>query len=288
MGRTKQFLLILLIMLFLLPAQTAFSYDARLHPIITRYALGYNAQYEEYWFPEHMEYTLGEDGINVEQYLSKEEVAAKIEEGSYAEDIPMGLRARTHFYDPVNEIGLTDLPPGIPQHQDHAMSRARDGVEFDYSWTDARDYYFKALTTEVKEGENGRDWYFAQTFRALGQVLHLLQDMAVPAHVRNDCHFPPRVFQSGGKDMYENWTGDPRDELGQPVPLTFTGYPVVEYAKLNSSDEEHSMEKFWDTNIGSATFGKGLAEFTNHNFLSRDTNFDAIKDKDGNWKIDTW
>jgi hypothetical protein len=50
-------------------------------------------------------------------------------------------------------------------------------------WSDARDYYYWALTsTSNKERES----YFAKTFQALGQVLHLNQDVSVPAHVRND------------------------------------------------------------------------------------------------------
>lgn len=55
-----------------------------------------------------------------------------------------------------------------------------------YSWISARESYrdaFEALrhnehvTWEIK---------LAETFRSLGQVMHLIQDMAVPAHTRND------------------------------------------------------------------------------------------------------
>jgi hypothetical protein len=56
----------------------------------------------------------------------------------------------------------------------------RDGQ--DMGWDDARRYFSLALkaTTNTEREAN-----YAKTFQALGQVLHLLQDMAVPAHTRN-------------------------------------------------------------------------------------------------------
>ncbi len=46
-----------------------------------------------------------------------------------------------------------------------------------WSWNDARDYYFKALTSQTKAE---RDEYWGKTFRALGQVMHLIQDWPIP------------------------------------------------------------------------------------------------------------
>ncbi len=57
----------------------------------------------------------------------------------------------------------------------------RDGQ--DMGWDNARSYFYEALTSTdhaVKEAK------FVKSFRAVGMVMHLLQDMAVPAHVRND------------------------------------------------------------------------------------------------------
>lgn len=45
-------------------------------------------------------------------------------------------------------------------------------------WSDARDYFYKALTAT---NNNDRETYFAKTFQAIGQVLHMLEDMSVPA-----------------------------------------------------------------------------------------------------------
>lgn len=50
-------------------------------------------------------------------------------------------------------------------------------------WDIARRAYFDALT---KGTSAERDQNLAKTFQALGQVVHLVQDLAVPAHVRDD------------------------------------------------------------------------------------------------------
>jgi hypothetical protein len=50
-------------------------------------------------------------------------------------------------------------------------------------WDNARKYFYSALTSP---GKAIREDSYAKTFQAVGQVMHLLQDMAVPAHVRND------------------------------------------------------------------------------------------------------
>ncbi len=252
--RVKQSLLIpLMLILSLLPARAAFSYNANLHPLITREAINLLGEGEDNSLANYLRGNLGfENGLNERfrgpdklegggTYFNTRTVQGWIERGSLVEDWPMGLRARTHFYDPVNEIGLTDLPPVIPQHQDHAMSRARDGINFDYSWVDAREYYYRALTSQTKEE---RDENFARTFRALGQVIHLIEDMAVPAHTRNDNHAPI----IGGTDFYER---------------TIRNIPQGATGEAKSFDR---LDYYWDSDTG-----EGLAEYTNYNLISDET-----------------
>lgn len=81
-----------------------------------------------------------------------------------------------------------------------------------YSWTRGREAYIAALT--AKDGTK-RNNLFARTFRSLGQVVHVLQDMAVPAHVRNDMrghlYFQKYLIQKYGlKNKYSphKWIGN--------------------------------------------------------------------------------
>ncbi|BCO30781.1 hypothetical protein TspCOW1_08840 [Thiohalobacter sp. COW1] len=48
-----------------------------------------------------------------------------------------------------------------------------------------------------------RKAYWATTFRALGDVLHLIQDMAQPQHTRNDLH---NTDYGHGERVYEKYT----------------------------------------------------------------------------------
>src|SRR5206468_6677643 len=55
------------------------------------------------------------------------------------------------------------------------------------SWNDARSSYLQALTDS---SDTLRLLAQIETFRALGGVMHLIQDLSNPAHVRNDSHLP--------------------------------------------------------------------------------------------------
>jgi len=68
------------------------------------------------------------------------------------------------------------------------ISPAPDGEKIslnkqEMNWDNAREYFRLALTESDK---NVRENNFAKTFQSIGQVMHLMEDMAVPAHVRND------------------------------------------------------------------------------------------------------
>ncbi len=147
--------------------------------------------------------------------------------GSWREDNPIGWRAVHHFENPVApaygyERYLTDLscPDGIST-EPSALDRAENADDNweGYSWEDAKEYYYLALTSQNKAA---RDKYFAMTFRAVGQVLHLLQDMGTPAHVRNDSHVLPGFYgtetEIRGKDSVlttEHASGFKKERKGQ-------------------------------------------------------------------------
>jgi hypothetical protein len=83
-----------------------------------------------------------------------------------------------------------------------------------YSWISAKNFYYQA----VKTGSNA---LWAKTFRALGQVMHLLADSAVPAHVRNDPHLA---------DPYEKWVANNFGNI-KPKFLNNTSYKAINTLK---------------------------------------------------------
>lgn len=179
---------------------------------------------------------------------------SKEEDNSF--DIPP-VRARHHFYDPTNGNGLVSplcsffLGGCIP-----SLTWGYDHPNNDFSWTKAREEMYIGLTGKnfnevaVAPTEEQRKEYSQKMFRSVGQVMHLVQDLAQPAHVRNDAHPPIGLYLAG--DLYEKYT------LEKYRDSWTTDYPTVNLSQFSS---------YWNA-------PQGLAFFTNKNFISQDTNFD--------------
>lgn len=116
--------------------------------------------------------------------------------GAVAEDQPIS-RTLHHFWSPQTDQPLNKgfyaamnlaTAPDWGQTGDRQASWLYQGK---FSWNQAIEAY--------RQGD------LEKAFVNLGHVLHLLQDMTVPAHVRNDPH------ELG--DSYENWVWQNRDQL---------------------------------------------------------------------------
>jgi hypothetical protein len=99
-------------------------------------------------------------------------------------------RFQNHFHDPlkIDGEGLSDLQTQTQMSclewaQNSTAQSAPDTPEGDQSWPTLRQLYYDALTAG---NETDRSAKFAQLFKGLGHQMHLVQDMAVPPHVRDD------------------------------------------------------------------------------------------------------
>jgi len=195
---------------------------------------------------------------------------ARFEDG--AVDEPCSSRPKHHFFDPVHDrpLSYSILSLGI-KSPDWALEDRDDLPDQEFSLRHARDYLFDALTTV--DVQRRRESY-GLMFQSLGQIVHHIEDMAQPQHVRNDMHLAIPENASYGcqllnllKDpsLYEQYTHD----RGENIPGGF--YADVMFAKARD---------FWATETQGANrgTGAGLAEFTNNNFVSKDTNFALLPD----------
>lgn len=247
------------------------------------------------------------EGINT--VVDQMSIIDWLQSGAELEDNP-ACRASNHFHDPLkdwDESGLTDTHWlvnlvcwgfGLGQYPSDKINSnitwatgykapsikedEENGVrEFNKEdWDSAREYYFSYLTgkdfsgEEIAPDKDARNTYMAKGFIALGHVLHLLQDMAVPAHVRND-------FSQGHTDIFPD---------SQSTPWRWFGNWFENYVKKNNSAtwfnesaggvlNDISLTNFWDTEEydGSVPITDenmlGLAEYTNLNFVSAYTIF---------------
>jgi len=136
-----------------------------------------------------------EESISVrEQFPDSANVRSSISQlfqtGARVED--NFLRPRHHFYDSINNRPLTVFglaigrtSPDWALEDNGQLTGAFEGPQR-FSFADARQYMLQALTST---SENDRKANFGLMFQTLGQVIHHIQDMAQPQHVRNDAHF---------------------------------------------------------------------------------------------------
>ncbi len=96
-------------------------------------------------------------------------------------------------------------------------------------------------------------------FRSIGHIIHHVQDMAQPEHVRDDPHLIiPWIDLPVDPSLYEHYTFE-KIESGQLNSMLGSAVAPVHLSNARS---------YWDNNAMD-----GMAEFTNANFLSKDSNF---------------
>jgi len=212
--------------------------------------------------------------------------------GSQFEDVP-GTRSFNHFFDPTRGIPLTTIVGkpgtvlGLPNLkspdwtlQDPSSEDAGSAQEFSYK--NARDYFYDALTAPQ---QSGRDADWGKVFQSIGQIIHHPQDMAQPQHVRNDAHCDSplcalaNVITLGTLGIYN----PSRYEKHTSIGLTFSGDPVRQVIQQLASTADGNSIYPGPNNANISVFntprkffvgaGKGIAEYTNANFVSQGTNF---------------
>lgn len=137
-------------------------------------------------------------------------------DGGYSADEPERYMSWRHFYNPLPGKGtsyFSDLPSddsvivdvfsaevmGETNPHVNAKSWALSHPDNKYDWVDGANSIEAAFT------QNQADQSFAVAWRSIGQTLHLLCDMTVPAHVRNDSHpaTSTGLFDDARADAYE-------------------------------------------------------------------------------------
>lgn len=179
--------------------------------------------------------------------------------GAQFEDHPFP-RVVNHFYDPVYGRGLAagESSPDWSLEEPPTSFLPQEN-----SYYDAREYLFSALTynegANVRESAQARRQYWGRVFQTLGQVIHHLQDMTQPQHVRNDAHV---VYVE--PSHYEAYTANSRQGI-----LDVLAGPAAEPLPLGLPGPLRLPRDFWENEAGT-----GISEFTNRNFLSKDTNWE--------------
>lgn len=242
-------------------------------------------------------YLISNLGISngTDQIYGGKNIIQLLRDGSQHEDL--GIRARNHFWNPLNNEGLDDRVylihfTGLPNRswalgQDESEipiyvcgtgDHSKDSTCNDYSWRKAKSEFYAALTSITEES---RVKHFINMYESLGRVIHLLEDMGVPAHTRNDMsgHFDFTRFDGSPK----NWFGNLYEYYVREKSKRDTSY-ISSKAQSVSIPVFDTPQKYWDCEIYHGTDPgatitnngqeqAGLAEYCNVNFLSKGSMF---------------
>ena len=192
-------------------------------------------------------------------------------EGSVKEDTPP--RWINHFFDPVLNQGWTgEKQKDVSQETVNLLSKILLSIKdatssvnwvFDqklqerYSLYRGDQTYSKAVQAYVFAGlENTSaaiklDYAtYENAFKALGYVMHLIEDLGVPAHTRNDTHAEINQVVNDS-DPYETWAAE-----RQNINFSNLANPNIK-GSISCIDTKDCFIK--------------LAQYSNENFYSKDT-----------------
>ncbi len=279
--KTKLFLFAILIIILFNGELNAHD-DEIIHPRITRQA-ALEANLDSYFISE---LDLRNAWGTIMTMNRSNTILKYLEDGSKFEDSPK-CRAASHFHDPLkswNVSYMTDRNPYVDfrcQFSEFTQiySNITWGTGFwspdapriervaqRMGWDHAQKYFYLALTAASK---TDREQYYALTFQALGQVLHLLEDLTVPAHVRNDftSHYNHRFLPESIPDPKWNIN------LFEYYVKNNPGLIPAAEPQFPSFPNPFRVTDFWDRNLydGSTPLqglDLGLAELVNANYLS--------------------
>lgn len=187
-------------------------------------------------------------------------------QGAQDEDIPP--RWINHFYDPTRDIGWSGRNTGVwPQMLVHYFSGTVLSSEYPVSslnWL-----HNQELQSKYSRYKGNRTWEKAvyeyaqgnkkEAYYTLGYILHLIEDMAVPDHTRDDPHAHEMRYATGDY-----------------------GSPLEEYGKNFSRDNLNIVGELKDKNFKPMEFDSvdkylaSLAQYSNGRFFSKDTVNDPL------------
>lgn len=265
----KIHIVIFVVLLPLMFVDSALCYKSNTHMAINSIVVsnGFQTLYLQKYLMDNLGYADISKPVNGTPIIKWFENAGKQEDA-----IPRFLN---HFHDPLSNKGFKGLYDPAPLWAQKAVGEQWIGGA--YSWQDARNYFYRSLTGVYKAD---REYNLAGSFRSLGQVMHLVQDMSVPEHTRDTAH--PFNF------TYETWVEKVASIDKHPYKALFTyllANPISpDPALLRQAawlpNATIPITNLFDAQIYTGTnpgltvgSGIGLAEFSNANFFSFKTIF---------------
>ncbi|HEY8101772.1 MAG TPA: hypothetical protein VIF82_13570 [Burkholderiaceae bacterium] len=229
---------------------------------------------------------ISSDGLRIFSGVNDKEI---IPWGANYEDSQYLTRVFNHFFDPqfnnfagrplfkVQNLGVMSpdwaLEDYFEWHDICGGVIPCDNRPQDFSFRNGQQNFFSALTASTPAL---RQQYISATFQTLGMIVHHIQDMAQPQHVRNDGH--THVFTGSWSDWNPNWSFyevytqalETTPNLnGETLPTILAQYQYPIPTAFTTA------RQFWHTAGTSTARFAGMAEFTAQNYTSHGTEYVA-------------
>jgi len=220
-----------------------------------------------------------------------------VKDGGYTADEPEWFQSLRHFYDPYQPEGeryLKDINTLAQcfvwlQKKRGDGPGGREDISLEQPMMDARHWAIRGTNTSpAKLPDNPYAWerglenmgaafaltnpkekdiQFARAWRVLGETMHLLADMTLPAHVRDDAH-PLRPYAGPLRtDPYEDVILE--NEV-QAVFKQLSRDPNTARLDLPTDIDQRLMDRINRAENPDELF-HAIATYTNANFFSADT-----------------
>lgn len=232
--------------------------------------------------------------------VREDDVVLVTPDSDWQDPNPFAVRVLNHFFDPFNNIPLT-VPAPLLARKSPAWALGLEDINgarqapdkltsSHFSVIDVHDAMFRAVTGHKMDRDGNlipvatssqsirNDWW-ATTFRGVGDLVHLIQDMGQPQHTRNDKHAGILDTSVGGhasvfeayveaRATYNKEKAIDEECGAAPISgLKFDGYPIPKF---------RNYLDYWTTSIGSQrNSGRGFADYTNRGFFTAGTNIDS-------------
>jgi hypothetical protein len=195
-----------------------------------------------------------------------------VQQGAFDEDnFPTSIN---HFYDPQHLRGLNlGIDVGIASPDWIIADSFPPGIYSGFSYRTAEQEYLLTLTAS---SVSQRLANAGLMYQSIGHVIHHVQDMAQPAHVRNDTHIHFDVASQNPYAYYEIWTARVFSIDGLTPPYQSSALHNLLVANpypAGAGPDFATAREFWYSPGASAPAYVGMADFTSRNFVSLGTEY---------------
>lgn len=274
-----------LLSLWILMGATAFGYSTSTHRLVND-KVYVDSVLDEYFWGE-LGFALDSKGRILNKYPVKQPWQL-FEDAGVAEDSPpYYFRAWNHYHDPIlnwGEAGYSNpvLPDGMSSVQwAQDLSTDLSGPNY-WTWQRAYDDFLAGLRLPDAAA---REQALGDLFTTLGHLTHLVSDISVPEHSRNDAHLLRN---------YESWCVENLTVLDNMIHGIQVFQPAFEpddaifaqnrAVRVSDSAPYSPVSNLWDSRVDpgyNARLGDspnaprlyGLADYSNFNYLSNNTVF---------------